>query len=104
MVCGIERDRVRHDQGVLGVDGGLHVVTRRDASSDTHEADFRLWILAQLLYSGLHRRWVDGGLLLGIELFHAVQVAAQSVAVADTIAVGDSAELAAVDDDPLAPD
>jgi len=88
----IERYRMRHDESVLGVDCGLHVVSRGDAFGDTHEGDFRLWMLAQLLDGGLYGGWINSGLLFGVGLLHPAEITAQGVRAADTIAVGDSAK------------
>ena len=52
-------------------------------------------MLAQFVDGGLYGGWIYYDLLLSVDLLHAIQIPAQSIAVPDTVSVGDSAELAA---------
>jgi hypothetical protein len=103
-VACIQRDCMGHDQGMLGINRGLHVMGRSFRTRHRHEARLRLWMLPQLLYGCLHRGRVDGGLLLAIGAFHAVQIASQRFAFAHAVLARYGAELRTVDGDPLTSD
>jgi hypothetical protein len=89
---------------MFGIDGGLHVVRRGDASRHAHKADFRLGMLLQLLDGRLHGGRIDTCLLLLVGLFHAFKITTERIALTYVVAVGDGAELAAVHGHPLATD
>src|SRR5271156_6635814 len=59
-------------------------------------------MLLQLFKRTLHGTWIDAGLQLFVGLFHAVQISLQAEPLACTVDAGDSAELRAVNGDPLA--
>ena len=101
VVAGLNGHLLHHDQRVFGIDGGLHVVGRKEALSGAHEGNFWLRVPVQLLQRTGHSTGVDDHLVLLIALLQLLQVAFQCLTLAHTFHAADSLELRAIDGDPL---
>ena len=102
LIVGFGCDLLRHDDAVLGIDCGLHVVGGRMPVCHTHEPRFRLGIVLQLLQRSCHSALINGDFLLLIGVFQLIQVTLHGFAFSNRLGAAYGAELRAVNRYPLA--